>query len=298
MTQVNETSLQTPNLYQEESDSSLPQNQSTFDYFVQKEAPLDDLVQGLSHQRNTFDPDDGVYSIHTRPTWISSEEAQWFEETGGLKPAAYLSNNTVTIKLKKPGLSEDEFMDHIIPFNAYQNTATVQTSFECGYNGQRYFYTGTLVSGNFTPVVTKYWTEREGNVVKIIWRQVDQTEAKAVLGTPENKEKLRQNLLDAGVSQSVDSYLKNIHSNLKDLKNVWGSHQYDLESGYYEYQQHVEFNNWLVRNAVHYLGASRLKGAALKIGYLTINEYDRAAPAGQKGDSVSVMGGGKLKPEI
>lgn len=72
-----------------------------------------------------------------RPPWISEAEAAWFEETGGLQPVAQFADHTVTIKLKKPGISKMQFIEHVSPFVAYQNTATVETSFECRYQGGR-----------------------------------------------------------------------------------------------------------------------------------------------------------------
>jgi len=280
---------------------SHPQNLSTTDGFVRSDDPLKRILNGTAHQSNPYPVELGDFttlSSSNRPAWINEDEAAWFDETGGFKPVATLRNGTVTIKLQKPGISGQDFLDHVIPFEAYANTSTVQTSFECKYNGSKYFYTGTLVAGNFTPVVTKYWTETDGKMVKIAWTQVGKSEAMDVLNEPENFAKLKQNLSDAGVSTTPQAYLKSISKNLGDLKNVWGSHEYDLENGYYRYQQHVNFTNIFVKAAVEMFGPGRIKGVALKIAYLTLKENGLAAPAGVKGNSVDVYGGGTLKPDI
>lgn len=243
----------------------------------------------------------GVYHSDTqgnRPDWISEKEAQWLDQTGGLKPVTDFSDNTVTIKLKKPGLTDEQIIDHVSPFNAYKNIGSVETSFECVDQGKRYFYTGTVVMGNFSASFTQYQIRREGSAVIIEWRQVDKNTALKILRQPENKQKLAANLRDLGLATSVEAYLDKIENNIGDLENVWGSHKYDLATGYYQYQQHVDFTDWLVKKAVNVAGEPRIIGTALKIGYLIVKEGGRAGQKGQKGKPVQAMNGATYRPDI
>lgn len=299
MTLINGQFQSLPSLELEHRELPSNTNSNEIDYYVGSHDPFKALLEGkFRHEPILF----SSTTPNARPDWITEAEAEWLDNTvdttGVSKPVAYLNNNTVTIKLKKTGLTKMDILRQIKPYEPYKKTATVQTSFNGEYNGNTYFFTGTSVSGNFTPVVTKYTVDQVGSEVVIDWQQVSVDEAKAVLAVPENQEKLRQNLLDAGVSTSFEKYLANIHRNLGDLSHVWGSHRYDLDSGYYQYQQHVDFNNWLVRKVVNSFGSGRIKGAALKISYLTIKESGKAGRAGKKGTAVEVMGGGTLRPDI
>lgn len=234
----------------------------------------------------------------TRPSWISADEEAWFNraDNDGLQPVATLANNTVTVKLKKQGLTADDLVSVLIPHRAWSKTDIVETSFDFTVGSQNYFLTVTVAGGDFMAAITSYNISVTDNDFYMHWEKVADETAEALIATPEFHAGLRSAMSDAGITEDFDRYLHRVESNISDIGSVTGSHRYNFATGYYQYEQHVFVSSWIKRQAIYAFGSNAIKGAALKTAYGVVNapsEY--YGTRGQQGVAVTDMEGNSLK---
>jgi len=227
-------------------------------------------------------PADHADSTATRPSWISENEAKWLD-ADGMKPIAYIvDKDRAIIKLKKPGLTAQQIHSNIFPYKPTNQTSSVILSFafkskvknQKGIEEEKdYLFTGTKIKGVFTATLTSY-TENMKNGYKLSWNQVSITEAMEALTN--NKGALAQAMKDDGITDEVDGFLNgNIKNNLKNSVNVTGVNQYDPKTGYYRYEQRVDFKSEAIEGFVHTeKGQMSVMGVALRIAYMTLAGAD------------------------
>jgi len=240
-----------------------------------------------------------------RPSWISAEEADFLNKTGGLQPVATYDGDTglVTIKVQKAGLTADQIFEIAIgaTYDYYKRTDLVETSFRGTTNGKNYLFTGTVakkyVWGQafqvaFVPVVTQLSEYRDDEHIKLTWEKPTQKDAEAFLQA--HKAELQKSMKGAGVETSMSEYLEHILKNLPDTDVVWGQHDYYLKSGYYLYQQKVKMTSAVANLITAVAGEDDLKGAALKVAYQVMWEPTLAGAPNAPGPAVTDMRGATI----
>ncbi len=247
---------------------------------------------------------EAVAAAAARPSWISDAEAEFFDKTGGLRPVALFDKGTgtVTIKLRKKGLSADQIVNAAIgpDYDYYKKTDLVETSFRGRFKGADYLFTGTVArvyfpvkwTVAFVPVVTRLTERREASFINLSWERVDDQSAAAFLKTHEDR--LLTVMKRAGIEKRLHEYEESILENIPETSFIWGRHEYYFDSGYYIYQQRVTMSGKMSDVLARYAGSGDIKGAALKIAYQVLQEDALAGPPGQKGKVVVDFSGEKI----
>lgn len=88
-------------------------------------------------------------------------------------------------------------------------------------------------------------------------------------------------MTQAGVDDTVDEYQASIQDNLDDISVVRGYHEYNTQTGNYQYAQIVDFGSRVVKAIVNSFGASANKNVAARIAYITLGENGLAMKIGQ-----------------
>lgn len=229
------------------------------------------------------------------PSWITNDQISFFESCSDFSPIANLSEGTVQIILKKPGLTAADFISELFPYRAHTNTLSVESSFQFTEGGREYMFTAAREKGQFMPLITAYTMIDAEDRFLFSWEQVANDQATTLANSESFLIGLRQFLSTTDVGQSEQDYLDEIISRLGAVQNVSGVHEYHKASGYYRYTQHVEFSSRILQGLIRTFGGSAIQEAALKAAYHMIGEHDLAGSRGEYGEPVTTSTGQSIR---
>lgn len=157
------------------------------------------------------------------------------------------SGGSLSIQLKKPGLTREAIRARIIPYNTYQTTPDLELTFEVPVPGEPnayYEFTITRPDGvagkvvGMFPAVTKIvFPKNEGDLVAY-WDMVPHPEAQRLVD--QFKDNLAQAMIRAGITTNVDEYAATFKKELTSVRSVTGSVRYDPQTGIFTYSQNAQ----------------------------------------------------------
>lgn len=240
---------------------------------------------------------------------IVSEEV-WLKDNP-LMPIASYDDNTVTVKIYKDPNDPDnpitplKLRSHIIPANAYLRTKSVELSFDFSFGGKNYFFTAVRISAMgydvFAPAITVYtedWDASGDGDVGIAWHLATPNEQAAIVSDSGFRDLMRNKLDAARVpNESRPDYdTGSLTEHLASTAVVTGCQTYNVRTGIYFYEQHVESANPIVNFAKEILGKTQAIGTALKISYHALGEGNLAGGKGTTGMKLPTIDGKTLQP--
>lgn len=240
----------------------------------------------------------------------AASEESWLKDNP-LMPIASYDDNTVTVRIYKDPRDSDNpvtplaLRSHIIPADAYLKTQAVELSFDFSFGGRNYFFTAVRVTAMgydvFAPAITAYtedWDAAGDGEVGIVWRLATPEEQAAIVSDAEFLDLMRRKLNAARVpNESRPDYdTESLTEHLASTSVVTGRQTYNVKTGMYFYEQHVESANPIVNFGKEMFGKTQAIGAALKVSYCALGEDGIAGTKGEAGTKLPTLGGKTLQP--